>query len=79
MEKFAIGLLLGGVCGALVATNNYKMRTLVKRSQEEVQAKLDELLDEKLRAFDEMNENDEAESSKAETKSRKARAKKSES
>ncbi len=78
MEKFAIGLLLGGVCGALITANNYKMRTLVRRSQEEVQAKLDELLDEKLRAFDERNEDDEAEASKAETKSRKARAKKSE-
>ena len=78
MEKFAIGLLLGGVCGALITANNYKMRTLVKRSQEEVQAKLDELLDEKLRAFDEMNEDDEADDSKAATKSRKARTKKSE-
>ncbi len=53
MEKFAIGLLLGGVCGALLTANNYKMRTLVKKGQEEVQAKLDELMDEKLHAFEE--------------------------
>ncbi|MBQ8308813.1 MAG: hypothetical protein IJX96_03165 [Clostridia bacterium] len=78
MEKFAIGLLLGGVCGALVATNNYKMRSLVKKSQEEVQAKLDELLDEKLRAFDEMSEDDEADEPKPQSKPRKSRAKKSE-
>ena len=49
MEKFAIGLLLGGLCGAVLATNNYKMRALVKKGQEEVQAKLDELMDDKLR------------------------------
>lgn len=53
MEKFAIGLLLGGVCGALLTANNYKMRTLVRKGQEEVQTKLDELMDEKLHAFEE--------------------------
>ena len=47
MEKFAIGLLLGGLAGALLVTNNYKMRTLVRKSQEEVQAKLDKFIEEK--------------------------------
>ena len=48
MEKFAIGLVLGGLGGALLVANNYKMRTLVKKGQEEVQAKLNKLVDEKL-------------------------------
>ncbi|MBQ8322840.1 MAG: hypothetical protein IJX91_02620 [Clostridia bacterium] len=56
MEKFAIGLILGALGGALLVTNNYKMRTLVKKSQEEVQAKLDELMDEKIRAMEESAE-----------------------
>ena len=53
MEKFAIGLALGALGGALLVTNNYKMRTLVKKSQEEVQAKLDDMLDEKIQAMEE--------------------------
>ena len=48
MEKFAIGLLVGGLGGALLVANNYKMRTLVKKGQEEVQAKLDKFMDEKI-------------------------------
>lgn len=56
MEKFAIGLVVGGVCGALLTANNYKMRTLVRKGQEEVQEKLDELMDEKIRAFEEKAE-----------------------
>lgn len=53
MEKFAIGFLLGGLGGALLVANNYKMRTLVKKSQQEVQEKLDKLMDDKLRKMDE--------------------------
>ena len=52
MEKFAIGLLLGGLGGALLVANNYKMRTLVRKGQEEVQAKLDKLMDEKIEAVE---------------------------
>ncbi len=53
MEKFLLGVLAGGVCGALLTANNYKMRTLVKKGQEELQAKFDGLMDEKIRAWDE--------------------------
>ena len=53
MEKFAIGLALGAWGGALLVTNNYKMRMLVKKSQEEVQTKLDDILDEKIQAMEE--------------------------
>ncbi len=76
MEKFAIGLLVGGVCGALLTANNYKMRTLVKKGQEEVQAKLDELMDEKIRMFEEKEKSEEKEekTSNAETKARKTRS-----
>ena len=56
MEKFAIGLLLGGLGGALLVANNYKMRTLVKKGQEEVQAKFDELMDDKIREMEQKAE-----------------------
>ena len=73
MEKFVIGLLVGGVCGALLTANNYKMRTLVRKGQEEVQAKLDELMDEKIRMFEEKGKSEEK-ASEAETKSRRSRS-----
>ena len=52
MEKFIIGVALGGLAGALVTANNYKMRTIVKKSQEELQSKLDKLMDEKIEALE---------------------------
>ena len=72
MEKFAIGLVIGGLGGALLVANNYKMRTLIKKGQSEVQAKLDKLMDEKI---DEIADAMEEVKEKAETvkeKSRKA-------
>ena len=56
MEKFAIGLVIGGLGGAMLAANNYKMRTLIKKGQAEVQAKLDKLMDEKIEELDEAAE-----------------------
>ena len=52
MEKFAVGLLIGGLGGALLATNNLKMRTLIKKGQDEIKARLDELMDEKLQEME---------------------------
>ena len=49
MEKFAIGMVLGCIGGALLVTNNYKMRTLVRKGQEEAQAKLDKIIDERIK------------------------------
>ncbi len=49
MEKFAIGLVMGFGLGALIVANNHKMRALVKKTQEETQAKLDAFMDEKIR------------------------------
>lgn len=48
MEKFAIGVLVGGLLGAVVVANNQKMRMLVKKAQEESQAKLNAFMDEKI-------------------------------
>jgi ElaB/YqjD/DUF883 family membrane-anchored ribosome-binding protein len=53
VEKFAIGLVIGGLGGAMLVANNYKMRTLIKKGQAEVQAKLDKLMDEKIEEMDE--------------------------
>ncbi len=52
MEKFAIGLLLGGCAGALLTANNYKIRTCVKKGQEEMQEKFDKMLDDTIRKMD---------------------------
>lgn len=57
MEKFIIGVALGGLAGALLTANNYKMRILVKKGQEEVQAKLDKIIDEKIEMMEEGVEN----------------------
>lgn len=56
MEKFAIGMLFGGMIGAVLCANNYKMRTLVKKGQEEVQTKLDQMMDEKINAMEKTTE-----------------------
>ena len=56
MEKFAIGVLIGVVGGALLTANNYKMRKLVLKGQEDVQEKLDKLMSKTLRSMDEKEE-----------------------
>ena len=61
MEKFAIGLILGGLGGALLVTNNYKMRMLVKKGQEEMQVKWDEMLDDTLKMMEKNVEKEYAE------------------
>ena len=55
MEKFAIGLALGMIGGALLTANNCKMRMLVKKGQDEVREKLNDLMDEKLRDMENCN------------------------
>lgn len=54
MEKLALGMLIGAVGGALVVANSHKMRTLVKKGQDEVLNKVNDMMDEKL---DSMNQN----------------------
>ena len=53
MEKFTIGVMLGALGGALLVANNYKMRALVKKGQEEALNKLDELLEKKIQEMGE--------------------------
>ena len=56
MEKFTLGLVLGCVGGALITANSYKMRMLVRKTQEDVQARLDQIMDEKIQAMESMTE-----------------------
>ncbi len=74
MEKFAIGMLIG--VGALATANSYKMRTLVKKGQEEAQTKFNEILDEKLEQLEEgaekLKKKAESVKDKAEKKLKKA-------
>ncbi|MBQ8319905.1 MAG: hypothetical protein IJX81_03400 [Clostridia bacterium] len=71
MEKFVVGLLVGGVVGALAVTNNRKVHALVKKGQDEILTRIDELVEEKL-------ENDEQKKSeeKSEEKPKKRAVKK---
>ncbi len=84
MEKFAIGVLLGMVGGAVLTANNYKMRTLVKKSQQEVQAKLDKLMDEKIQDLEDGAKKladdvkEESEERKAQKEAKKSTPKKAE-
>ena len=52
MEKFITGAALGVLAGALLTANNYKMRTLVRKGQEEISAKFDKVMDEKIEALE---------------------------
>ena len=56
MEKFTTGLLLGMVGGALLVTNSYKMRVLVKKGQDEVFDRIDKIVDEKIKEMEEKPE-----------------------
>ena len=68
MEKFALGMMLGAVAGAIVVTNSYKMRTLVKKSQDEMKMKFDEMLDEKIEMMENATTTQSDEKKSAKTK-----------
>jgi transposase len=57
--------VIGGVAGALATANSYKMRTLVRKTQAELQAKLDQMMDEKIRAMETMTDEIKAETAQA--------------
>ena len=48
MEKFVIGMLIGAVGGAVAVTNSYRMRTIIKKGQDEVLTKVNDAMDEKI-------------------------------
>ena len=48
MEKLAIGMLIGAVGGAVLVANSHKMRSLIKKGQDEVLSKVNGMMDEKL-------------------------------
>ena len=73
MEKFAIGLLMGSVIGAVCVTNNYKIRTLVKKGQLEMQEKLDAVMD---KAIDTQDDQQQPSKTEKTEKPKKSRAKK---
>lgn len=53
MEKmFCLGLALGALGGVLAVANSCKMRSLVKKSQEELIDKLDDAVDARLTAME---------------------------
>ncbi len=53
MEKlFCLGVALGMVGGALLVANSYKARSLVKKSQSEIMEKVNEMMDERLKTFE---------------------------
>lgn len=53
MEKlFCLGVAIGMVGGALLVANSYKARSLVKKSQAEIIDKMDEMMDERLKAME---------------------------
>lgn len=66
MEKmFCIGLLMGAVGGALIVANSYKARCLVKKSQQEVLEKVNDMMDEKLKSQETQGEKSERSEKKA--------------
>ena len=72
MEKlFCLGVALGMVGGALLVANSYKARSLVKKSQAEIMQKVDEMMDERLKACESGNCGGQSEQEKPEKKSKK--------
>lgn len=70
MEKFTIGVVLGGLGGALLVANSFKTRMLVKKCQDEVKSRVDEMMDEKINAL-EQKQSKKAESENATAKESK--------
>ena len=57
MEKmFCLGLMFGAIGGALLVANSYKARLLVKKSQDEFMKKVDDMMDERLKAMQQKQE-----------------------
>ena len=68
MKTFIIGIAAGTVLGAAIVANSQKSRKLFIKSQDELKKKMEELIDEKLKKFE---EDDELEYSEKKAKSRR--------
>lgn len=55
MEKLVLGMLIGAVGGAVAVTNSYRMRSIIKKGQDEVLTKVNDAMDEKLAAMKQEN------------------------
>ena len=58
MKTFIIGIAAGTVLGAAIVANSQKSRKLFIKSQDELKNKMEELIDEKLKKFEEDDELD---------------------
>ena len=58
MKTFIIGIATGAVLGAAIVANSQKSRKLFIKSQDELKSKMEELIDEKLKRFEEDDELD---------------------
>lgn len=56
MKTFIIGIAAGTVLGAAIVANSQKSRKLFIKSQDELKNKMEELIDEKLKKFEEEDE-----------------------
>ena len=68
MKTCIIGIAAGTVLGAAIVANSQKSRKLFIKSQDELKNKMEELIDEKLKKFE---EDDELEYSEKKAKSRR--------
>ena len=58
MKTFIRGIATGAVLGAAIVANSQKSRKLFIKSQDELKSKMEELIDEKLKRFEEDDELD---------------------
>ncbi len=56
MEKFILGAVLGMAGGALIVANNCKLRNLVKKNQDDLMKKAEQLIDSKLEKLEQMTD-----------------------
>ena len=56
MEKFILGVAIGMAGGALIVANNCKLRNLVKKNQDDLMKKAEQLIDSKLEKLEQAGE-----------------------
>ena len=56
MEKFILGAVIGMAGGALIVANNCKLCNLVKKNQEDLMKKAEQLIDSKLEKLEQATE-----------------------